>query len=844
MDRMRVNARGVRPLGWIGMRTRTLTLTLTLTLTMSLAATMPSRGDEPAGSLARYVPGHDRIAFYFEFDGLEAHRAAWEGSAAYKLLNQTKLGPLLEKLAIQALQDGQGPAPVNPPVEPAERVGIAEKILRQGFVYGLWDARADQKNPAYVVALRGLATPDVLRLIEDSLKPSRSAPTLAPIAGRTLHSLDKDTVWWAEKQDFLISTRPAEVIATIDGQTPNAGHHPIRTTLRKPADGLVPLAIGFADISALPPMPPQAAQVGLDGVKRVEFQWSFQDDAMLGVISVIAPSPRRGVLTLLDQPTFAVNSLPPLPAGLRGFGVLSIDLDAFYGRILDVVRKTTPNDGQGFARLEQALRQRFKLNLRNDLLKLIGPKFAVYSQAPPPAPGALMTALVGQVAGLTVAMQARDEALTPKLDTIVDAINIIIRSQQEAAQRRAGADPDAATPPIEFRKQAGSTQPMYVLNLPTGTVPPAVKMLIRPTLKLGKNQLVLGASTAAANRSFNLATLPADQLWKPTEKFEPMARRLPREMIFLTVNDPRDTLPALVESLPALIPQLNARLQGQAPGQANGQPAKPGPFHVEPADIPKADELKALLFPASLAITSESEGFRIVSREPIPTLSSPGTTGVLVAMLLPAVQAAREAARRAQCVNNLKQIGLAMHSYHDANGHFPNTILSKDGQRLLSWRVAILPYIEQKSLYEKFKRDEPWDSPHNKALLDQMPRIFACPSRPSQPGLTPYRGFRGDGAFFQDGNPSKLDNITDGTTNTIMVVEGREDVPWTSPDSDLPFDLMAAPSLLGAGSSHPGGFNALFADGSVRFLKTTLSPEVFRAFITRSAGDVIGVGGR
>ena len=827
MDRMREKPRGARPIGMIGM----------LALTMAVVATMPARGEEAAGSLARYVPGRDRLGLYFEFDGLDANRAAWEGSAAYKLLTQTKLGPLLEKLGTQAVEAAQASRPEDQRVKPTKMIGIAEKVLRQGFVYGLWDARVEKMNPAYVLAIRGIATPDVLRLIETDAKPKDVTPS---IAGRTLHKLDKDTVWWVEKQDFLISTRPAEVIATIDGQTPNAGDHPIRTALRRPADGLEPVAIGFVDVAALPPMPPQAAQVGLDGVKRVELKWGIQDDAMLAVISVVAPSPRRGVLTLLDQPTFSVDSLPPLPAGLRGFGVLSIDLDALYGRIVEVARKVSPTGGQGFVRFEQAIRQRFQIDLRNDLLKLLGPKFAVYTQSPPPAPGAIMTALVGQVAGLTVAMQARDEALAPKLDTIVDAINIIIRSQQEAAQRRAGANLDAATPPIEFRKQAGSMQPMYVLNLPTGTVPPAVKMLIRPTLKLGKNQLVLGASTAAANRSFNIGTLPADQLWKPTEKFEPMARRLPREMILLTVNDPRDTLPALVESLPALIPQLNAMLQGQPLGQANGQPAKPGRFHIEPADLPKADELKAVLFPASLAITSESEGFRIVSREPIPTISSPVTTSVLVATLIPAVQAAREAARRAQCTNNLKQIGLAMHNYHDANGHFPGTILGKDGKRLLSWRVAILPYLEQKSLYEKFKRDEPWDSPHNKALIDQMPLTFACPGRPSRPGMTAYRGFRGDGAFFQDGNDSKLDNITDGTSNTIMVVEGREDVPWTSPDSDLPFEPKAAPSLFGAGSPHPGGFHALFADGAVHFLKTTISPEVFRALITRSARDVVG----
>src|SRR4249919_3311122 len=103
---------------------------------------------------------------------------------------------------------------------------------------------------------------------------------------------------------------------------------------------------------------------------------------------------------------------------------------------------------------------------------------------------------------------------------------------------------------------------------------------------------------------------------------------------------------------------------------------------------------------------------------------------VLIALLLPAVQAAREAARRAQCVNNLKQIGLAMHNYHDVkNGLPPSAIVDKQGKPLLSWRVAILPYIEQQPLYDKFKLDEPWDSPNNKDLIQYMPSIYMCPSR-------------------------------------------------------------------------------------------------------------------
>ncbi len=153
--------------------------------------------------------------------------------------------------------------------------------------------------------------------------------------------------------------------------------------------------------------------------------------------------------------------------------------------------------------------------------------------------------------------------------------------------------------------------------------------------------------------------------------------------------------------------------------------------------------------------------------------------------------------------------------------------------------MAILPYLEQQALYQKFHQDEPWDSPHNKALINEMPPVFACPSRVNQPGMTTYRGFLGKGAFFEEGQATGIANITDGTSNTIMVVEATEAVPWTKPDSDLPFDPAARPSLYGAGSPHPGGFNALFCDGSVRFIKNSIAVQVFKFLITKAGGEVV-----
>ena len=238
-------------------------------------------------------------------------------------------------------------------------------------------------------------------------------------------------------------------------------------------------------------------------------------------------------------------------------------------------------------------------------------------------------------------------------------------------------------------------------------------------------------------------------------------------------------------------------------------------------------------------MTVDAQGIQILQREPVPSLTSPSTSGVLVALLLPATQSAREAARRAQCTNNIKQIMLAMHNYLSANNSFPRDVTDKDGKPLLSWRVAILPYIEQGELYNKFKLDEPWDSPHNKELLKEMPPTFLCPSRVKpEPFTTTYRGFVGAGAMFETGQDIGLASVTDGTSNTIAVAEASEAVPWSKP-ADLPFDQQAQPSLYGAGSSHPGGFDCGFADGSVRFIKNSINAVVFKALITRNGGEVI-----
>src|SRR5436853_460824 len=137
--------------------------------------------------------------------------------------------------------------------------------------------------------------------------------------------------------------------------------------------------------------------------------------------------------------------------------------------------------------------------------------------------------------------------------------------------------------------------------------------------------------------------------------------------------------------------------------------------------------------------------------------------GILVALLLPAVQAAREAARRMQSSNNLKQIGLALHNYHDAYSTFPPAVVTDyDGKPLYSGRVLLLPYLEQAALNDQFDKSKAWNSPENQALSQTVIRVFVDPSNPNQgSGQTDYLFVSGKGTIFEIGKTTKIMDITD-----------------------------------------------------------------------------------
>jgi len=214
----------------------------------------------------------------------------------------------------------------------------------------------------------------------------------------------------------------------------------------------------------------------------------------------------------------------------------------------------------------------------------------------------------------------------------------------------------------------------------------------------------------------------------------------------------------------------------------------------------------------------------------------------LIALLLPAVQQAGEPARRTQCRNNLKEIGLALHDYHDTYGSFPPAyVADENGRPLYSWRVLILPWMDESPLYNEFDFSQPWDSPTNRKVLEQMPDIFHCPSDPSAPAnTTSYVAVYGPDCVFSATTPIRIRDVTDGTSNTIMVgeVTGTA-IPWTKPED---VDVTVHPTIGSPGgfsSRHGGGTQFLFGDGSVQFISENIDPQTLRDLFLRNDGHII-----
>ncbi len=213
----------------------------------------------------------------------------------------------------------------------------------------------------------------------------------------------------------------------------------------------------------------------------------------------------------------------------------------------------------------------------------------------------------------------------------------------------------------------------------------------------------------------------------------------------------------------------------------------------------------------------------------------------LFALLFPARRGAREAARRTQCKNNLKNIALALHNYES---HFhalpPAYTIDADGKPLHSWRTLILPYLDEQGLYGGIDLTKPWNDPAKAEAYKTVPQVYRCPSATLLPGFTSYLGIVGSNACFHPTAPRAFSEMTDDTSETLMVFEvaPEQAVHWMAPQD------ASEEMVMNFGNdgklAHTGGTQVAFADGHVQFLSENLDRETRRALISIAGNDRVG----
>ena len=227
-------------------------------------------------------------------------------------------------------------------------------------------------------------------------------------------------------------------------------------------------------------------------------------------------------------------------------------------------------------------------------------------------------------------------------------------------------------------------------------------------------------------------------------------------------------------------------------------------------------------------------------------LAMTGFVVLLVFLMPPAFEQIQSRGPK-PCRRHLRQIGLALHNYHDTFGVFPPAVtLGSNGKPWHSWRVLILPFLEDersKKLYARYRFDEPWNGPSNRLLLGERPEVFECHLAKGliSPRHTSYLAVVGPETVWPGSESVGLRDVNDGTSNVILVVEVRDaGVPWMSPD-DLTMTEAAHPPNNKPGrhpsSFHQGGGTVLMCDGAGKFISQDLDSDTWRGLLTRDGGE-------
>ncbi|QDT14527.1 hypothetical protein CA12_06020 [Alienimonas californiensis] len=566
--------------------------------------------------------------------------------------------------------------------------------------------------------------------------------------------------------------------------------------------------------------------LGLDALSGVRGSLSADGEALRSEGEWLLRGEPRGLLAALDPAPMSLADLPPLPAEVKSFGACSVDFATLYDGLIDAagaLAELQRPDSRERAMLENApavLNDLAGFDVRAALLEPLGSVAAVYSD---PHDGGLFGL------GGVVAIAVEDAAtLKAGLATVAD-------------RALTNLPPDAGE---QVRITAYQQSGVDVTTV-------SIAGMFRPSLAVTDEWIVF-APTPQAVAAFLLradGTLPT---WGPTGRWEAPFGRVPAEFTSLSASDPRPAAAFLNNLIGTLLPPINH-------------------FAGGPADaiLPPSELVTGPLFPNVKWATNTGEGVQGVGYASLPTPMAMGgggsvaTPAILASLLLPAVQQAREAARRMESMNNLKQLGLAAHNYHTVFDTLPRGTAEGTNlppERRLSWVVALLPYLEEGALAERLDPTQAWDAGPNAQVARTALPWMVNPSDPNGAttdegyAVTHYVGVAGVGpnaaaakrhtaktGIFGYDRTTKFADVTDGLSNTLMYGSVQSNVgPWAQGGPSTVRAFTQQPSIGGPdgfGGYHAGGTDFLTADGAAYFISENIDPQVLEALATARGGE-------
>lgn len=593
--------------------------------------------------------------------------------------------------------------------------------------------------------------------------------------------------WLAELREKMPVERTSTIIYVNTQAVMQLG-----LPLAGPKVGRIVDAVGFDNVTSL------ASVSGLDKEGFVtKTLWSIDGRP-------------RGFFRLAEIEPLAPGDLTVVPQDATFAAAFKVDPAKMFDVISEIIEKIEPDAKKEFDHAFEIMAEQYGLNMRDDILAPLGDTWRIYDS---PSEG-------GVISGLTAVVEVKDHKRAAEtLRKLNDLWDTWLKEQANETH----GDPHLLDRVCYLRSMRVERLEFNgeVIHSFNGMLlgPPCT-----PAWCLTDKELIISLNPQgikgylSRGKDFkSLAGVP-----EVAELFQGDSG----PMKFAYCNSQRifDILyPAVLSS--ANFSALRLRLAG---------------IDMNTSMIPSARAIRPHLRPSVMSARRVPSGIEIIERRTVPGPSVAALAPVGVGALIPAVQSARQSSKRVQSMNNMKQIALSMMVYECAHKKFPPAyIVDKDGKPLLSWRVMMLPYIERSNLYSDFHLDEPWDSPHNKKLIERMPSVFRSPnSKLRDKGKTNYLTVRGENTIFPGKKRIGLADIRDGTSNTIMTVEVSDDsaVIWTKPDDFAYNEKDPKKGLLGL---RRGGFLAGFADGSVRFIPARIDPKTLIALFTCAGKETI-----